>query len=89
MPAGFVVRLLGVDIHHSALKHGVDAVDIDHAVRNAMAVDHLDDDIVLYLGPRRDGSLLEIITIVRRDDVELAIHAMPMRGRYRRLLPGE
>jgi hypothetical protein len=42
------------------------------------------------LGPSRSGSLLEVIVIVRRSGrSELAIHAMPMREKYRRLLPGE
>jgi hypothetical protein len=44
----------------------------------------------VYLGPSGGGALLEVITLARaggRD--ELAIHAMPMRDRYRRLLPEE
>ncbi len=56
---------------------------------NAMATDELDDDLRLYLGPSRSGSLLEVIVVVRADDrPELAIHAMPMRTKYRRLLAG-
>jgi len=35
------------------------------------------------------GALLEMVTIVRDDGTELAIHTMEMRPRYRRLLPGE
>jgi hypothetical protein len=78
-----------VEIHSSALKHGVAAEDIEHAVRNAMVIDELDDDLRLYLGPARGAATLEVITIVRGDDgAELAIHAMPMRNKYRRLLPG-
>jgi hypothetical protein len=87
--AGFVVRLVCVEIHPSALKHGVAVEDIEHAVRNAMASDLLDDDLILHLGPSRSASLLEVI-VLRRDDLPgLAIHAMPMREKYRRLLPGE
>jgi len=41
----------------------------------------------LYLGPSRSAALLEIVTIVRDDDAELVVHAMPMRTKYRRLLP--
>ena len=86
---GFVLRLLRVDIHPSALKHGVAVEDIEHAVRNAMVIDELEDDLRLYLGPTRDGALLEVITIPREGDrEELAIHAMAMRAKYRRLLPG-
>lgn len=44
----------------------------------------------LYLGPSQDGSLLEVISLVREgDNGELVIHAMAMRPKYRRLLPGE
>ena len=54
-----------------------------------MVTDELDDDLRLYLGPSRSGSLLEVIVVVRADDrPELAIHAMPMRTKYRRLLGG-
>ena len=53
-----------------------------------MAIDDQDDDIRLYLGPSRSADLLEVVTIVRDDGSELAIHAMKMRAKYRRLLPG-
>ena len=85
---GFVVRLLHVEVHPSALKHGLGVEDIQHAVRNAMASDDLGDDLRLYLGPSRSASLIEVVVIVRRGRSELAIHAMPMREKYRRLLPG-
>ena len=54
-----------------------------------MAIDDRDDDTRLYLGPSTSGALLEVATIVRDDGTELVIHAMPMRAKYRRLLPGE
>ncbi len=78
-----------MDVHQSALKHGIDPEDIDHCARNAMAIDELDDDLRLYLGPARSGTLLEVVTIVRDDATELAIHAMTMRPKYRPLLGGE
>ncbi|MGO9873467.1 MAG: hypothetical protein ACLPVY_06670 [Acidimicrobiia bacterium] len=79
---------MGVD--PSALKHGLSVEDIEHSIRNAMVSDGLDDDLCLYLGPSRRGSLIEVIVIVRGGGrSELAIHAMPMREKYRRLLPGE
>jgi hypothetical protein len=37
-----------VEIHPSALKHGVPVEDIEHAVHNAMVSDELDDDLRLY-----------------------------------------
>jgi hypothetical protein len=51
-----------------------------------MTIDDQDNDTRLYLGPSRAAALLEVVTIVRADDPELPIHAMPMRARYRRLL---
>jgi hypothetical protein len=54
-----------------------------------MTIDDVDDDLRLYLGPARNGDLLEIVTVARDDGSELAIHAMKMRPRYERLLPGE
>jgi len=58
-------------------------------MNNAMAIDDQDDDTRLYLGPSASGALLEVATVVRNDGTELVIHAMPMRAKYRRLLPGE
>lgn len=57
-------------------------------MRNALAIDDQDDDTRLYLGPAHSADLLEIVTIVRDDGSELAIHAMRMRAKYQRLLPG-
>lgn len=45
-------------------------------------------DTRLYLGPSRSAGPLEVVTIVRADGSELAIHAMKMREKYQRLLPG-
>lgn len=55
---------------------------------HAMAIEDQDDDTRLYLGPSRSTELLEVVTIVRDDASELVIHAMRMRPKYRRLLPG-
>lgn len=85
---GFVVRFVGGDSPVGA-KHGIADEDIEHALRNAMAIDDQDDDSRLCVGPSRNAELLEVVTITREDGSELAIHAMPLRSRYRRLLPGE
>lgn len=53
-----------------------------------MTIDNQDDDTRLYLGPARSAALLEVVTLVRDDGSELAIHAMKMRDKYQRLLPG-
>jgi hypothetical protein len=77
-----------VEIHPSARKHGIADEDIEHATRHAMAIEDQDDDTRLYLGPSRSAELLEVVSIVREGGSELAIHAMKMRAKYRRLLPG-
>lgn len=78
-----------MEIHESARRHGVADDDILHAVANAMVIEDQDDDTRLYLGASLAGALLEVVTILREDAAELAIHAMPIRPKYRRLLPGE
>ena len=77
-----------MDIHPAARRHGVADEDIRHATANAVTADEQDDDTKLYLGPARDASMLEVVTIMRDDGTELAIHAMGMRPKYRPLLPG-
>lgn len=77
-----------MEVHPSARKHGIADADIEHATATAMSIDSQEDDTRLYLGPSRDADLLEVLTIVRDDGSELAIHAMKMRPKYRRLLPG-
>lgn len=74
-------------IHPSARKHGIADADIRHATEHAMTIDPQSDDTRLYLGPARNASLLEILTIMQNDGSELAIHAMVMRSKYQRLLP--
>ena len=54
-----------------------------------MSIDDQDNDTRLYLGPSRSAALLEVVTIVRAEEPELAIHAMPMRAKYTRLRPGD
>lgn len=76
-----------MEIHPSARNRGIADEDIEHAMRHALAIDDQADDTRLYLGPARSADLLEVATIVRDDDTELAIHAMKMRPKYRRLLP--
>jgi hypothetical protein len=77
-----------VEIHPSARRHRIADEDIEHATRQALAIYDQEDDTRLYLGPSRSTDLLEVVTIVRDDGSELAIHAMRMRPKYRRLLPG-
>ena len=76
-----------MDIYESARKHGIGDDDIRHAVTHALVVaDEQGTSKVLYLGPDRAGNVLEIVTVLREDDTEVVIHAMPMRRTYEPLL---
>ncbi len=55
---------------------------------HAMTIENQDDDTRLYLGASRSAELLEVVTVLRDDASELVIHAMRMRDKYERLLPG-
>jgi hypothetical protein len=57
--------------------------------RRTLTTENQDDDTRLYLGPTRNAALLEVVTIVREDGSELAIHAMAMRPKYQGLLSGD
>ena len=64
----------------SARKHGIDDEDILHAFRNAI-LDVTDDDIVMLIGPNRDGNLIEV-ALIRSEHGLLIIHAMQARKKY-------
>jgi hypothetical protein len=80
-----------VEVHRSASKHGVDALDVGHAVDHALMVADMGDDEspmrTLVLGADRAGNMLEVILLHFDDGRDIAIHAMPMRNHYRGLLP--
>ena len=77
-----------MEVLGSALKHGVDAGDIGHALRNAVVVEAVAEDPVRYLvlGPDRAANFLELV-VMDRPQGPVVIHAMSMRPQYRRLLP--
>ena len=77
-----------MEIHNSARKHGVVDLDIHHAIDHALAIEDAgeDPDRWLVIGPDRAGSLLEVVVLTTIEDTQLAIHAMPMRAKFRRLL---
>lgn len=77
------------EIHPAALKHGIEAADIKHAVRHALRVIEREEGSRVYVGPARNGELLEVITSRRPDGFEIAIHVMKMRPKYVTLLPRE
>lgn len=77
-----------MDVLRSALRHSVGAEDIQHALRNAIVIEEVDEDPARYLvlGTDRAGQFLELI-VMDRPQGPAVIHAMPMREKYRRLLP--
>ncbi len=80
-----------MEIHRSARKHGIADATIRHALNHAITVIDLEPDAdppkVLAIGPDRAGNLLEIIWLELADDVNLVIHAMPLRPTFYDLLP--
>ncbi len=77
-----------MDIHESARKHGIDEVDIRHAVNHALAFEDVGEDPErwLVIGPDRASNLLEVVVLVTAAGDQLVIHAMPLRPKYRRFL---
>jgi hypothetical protein len=77
-----------VEVHDSARKHGVADQDILHAIDHALAIEDAseDPDRWLLLGPDTAGNLLEVVVMTTVEGAQLAIHAMAMRDKYRRLL---
>lgn len=81
-----------MEIHRSARRHGIDDHDIRHAIEHPVVVADIDPDAdppkLLAIGPDRAGNLLEVVVLTLASDRLLVIHAMPLRRKYRRLLPG-
>jgi uncharacterized DUF497 family protein len=76
-----------VEIHDSARKHRVTDEDIHHATDHALVIEDAGEapDRWLVIGADRAGNLLEVV-VLSTVDQRLAIHAMPMRAKYRKLL---
>jgi hypothetical protein len=81
-----------VEIHHSAGRHGIDDHDIRHATEHPVVVADIDRDadppMLLVIGPDRAGNLLEVVVLTLASGRLLVIHALALRRKYRRLLPG-
>lgn len=77
-----------LQITPSALKHGVDRQDIEHAWRNAIRLleqEYGGDLQVLVIGPDRSGALLELVAMPTQAP-ERIIHADRLRPRRYDLL---
>jgi hypothetical protein len=78
-----------VNVHPSALKHGVERNDIMRAAADPIYIDDLDEDDPqrqLRLGFDGSGRLLELVVLVFDNGNELVIHAMKARKQYLDLL---
>ncbi len=77
-----------MEVHDSARKHGVADEDVVHAIDHALVIEDAgeDPDRWLVIGPDRAGNSLEVVVMTTAEGNQLAIHAMPMRARFRRLL---
>lgn len=75
-------------IGEPARKHGIAEADVLHAVRNAIRSVGMDEDLVMLIGPARDGALLEIGVLDLEGEDPVVIHTMTLRPRFYRLLGG-
>jgi len=82
-PGRKVTWLRVPDIAPSARKHGITDDDMRHALRNPVGVADLDDGLTMFVGPARDGSLLEV-GVADSDAGPIIVHAMRARPRYLR-----
>jgi hypothetical protein len=85
---GFCSTILGVDVLPSGFRHGVEAEDIEHSLRNAVVIEEVGEDLSVSgdrIGPA--GNLLELV-VMDRFQGPAVIHAVALRAKYRKLLPG-
>jgi hypothetical protein len=80
-----------VEIHRSALRHGISDQEIQHVAEHPLVVvdldPHGDPPRLLVIGPDGAGNLLEVIVLDLADGRLLAIHAMRLRATFYDLLP--
>ena len=88
----FVLRYTELEIHESALKHGISNLDIHHVCANSSDIFELDQESyeikILIIGPDSAGNLLEVIGLEINDQSLLIIHAMKIRKSMVKLLEG-
>ena len=73
----------GPVIAASALRHGVTADDIRHALRHPVRIWDLGDGFVMTVGSSRAAALLEVGTVEGNAAV-VVVHAMPARAKFLR-----
>ena len=79
----YVTRyLVNVRIAEPARKHQIPDQDMLHAVRNAIGQWPSDDDFTMFVGPTRDGQLLEVGVLGVDSDDPVIVHAMRCRPQF-------
>jgi hypothetical protein len=84
LSAGKVTCLRVQTIAPSARRHGIDDEAMLHAFRNPIRVHHLEDDLIMFTGPARDGTLLEV-GVADSPDGPVIVHVVRARPKF---LPG-
>jgi hypothetical protein len=69
------------DIAPSARKHGISDDDMRHALRNPIRAADLGDGLTMFIGPARDGTLLEV-GVADSGKGPVIVHAMRARPKY-------
>ena len=82
-PGRKVTWLRVPDIAPSARKHGITDDDMRHALRNPVGVADLGDGLTMFIGPARDGTLLEV-GVADSDSGPIIVHAMRTRPKFLR-----
>ncbi len=79
---------MAVDFHPSASKHGISQERIKHVIENCACPLYSEDPdeeaLVIFLGPDQRDVPLEVIGIELEGGDLLVIHAMKMRGKYKK-----
>lgn len=78
--------LSSVRIGEPALRHSIAESDALHAVRNAIRLVVMDENLTMLIGPAADGRFLEVGVLDLDGDDPVIIHAMPLRPKFRRFL---
>ncbi len=73
-------------IGEPARKHGLADAEIWHAVRNVVRLVPLDEDLVMLIGAKFDGALLEIGVLDIDGSDPVVIHAQLLRPKFHRFL---
>ena len=73
-------------IGEPARRHGIEDEDVWHAIRHMMRTVSESDDLIMVIGPARDGMPLEIGILGPASDDPVVIHAMRLRPKFQRFL---